>query len=267
MGEAIDRELPGGKKDRFFAHLNACLPCRNEFELELLAKNVLRKTLSHIPTPSGVSESILDLIRSEAASARNEGSWLSRFFSKRFLAPALSAGIIVVLLILLFALPRGSGDDPYAHTAQNDIINQSLSNFALVRSGELRPSMVACYSDVVIGYFKEQDAEFAVSVISDDSCDWFGAMTNSYEGVKLAHIMYKRGNDLLYVYELRKQEALEGSAFSLPTAAKRSLAETGWYTDPQHEDCHVVLWTVNETLCAAVSTMKKDRLLALLTPR
>jgi len=266
MGEVIDRELPGDKKSRFFAHLNACLPCRNEYELELLAKNVLQKTLKHIPTPSTVSHAIIDLIRSQIPAPAEDGTWMSRFFAKRFLASALSAAIIVIALVGILMVPQGSGQDEYAHTTPNDIIYQSLDNFALVNSGELKPSMVACYSDVVIGYFQRQGVEFAVSVIADDSCDWFGAIANSYEGVKLAHIVYKRGNDLLYVYEVGKKEALEGSVLSLPAAAKASLVQTGWYTDPQHDGCNVVLWTVNETLCAAVSNMNKDRLLALLIP-
>ena len=69
------------------------------------------------------------------------------------------------------------------------------------------------------------------------------------------------------MYEVEKEQAMRGPILSLPSAARASLQETGWYTDPQHKDCNVVLWTVNKTLCAAVSTMKKDRMLALLTAK
>ena len=266
-GDALDRSLPVEKKSDFFAHLKACPPCRNEYEIELLAKSVIRRTLKLIPTPFEVSQTILQLIRGQAGGTVKKQSWLSRFLSWRFLAPTLATGIVGLVIAFLLILPPGSVNNEYAHTASNDIINQSLKNFTLVQSGELKPSMIACYSDVVVGYFQRQNYEFAVSIPSDDSCDWYGAVANTFDDVNVAHIVYKRGDDLLYVYEVKKADALEGSALSLPVAAKESLTQTGWYTDPQHKDCNVVLWTVNETLCAAVSTMKKDRLLAFLSPQ
>ncbi|MBF8248969.1 MAG: zf-HC2 domain-containing protein [Bacteroidetes bacterium] len=64
------------------------------------------------------------------------------------------------------------------------------------------------------------------------------------------------------MYEVKKIEALEGASLSMPPAAKQALAEKGIYTDPLHPGCNVVVWTANETLCAAVSTMNKDKLLA-----
>ena len=264
-GDALDRGLPGDKKSAFLAHLKACPPCRNEYEIELLAKNVVRQTLKHVPTPSSVSQTVVQLLRSQIEKAQGR-SWLDRLLSWRFLAPTLAAGAIVLALTALLIVPRETSSDS-AHTAGNDIINQSLKNFSLVQSGELKPSLIACYSDVIVGYFQRQNFQFTVSVLSDDSCDWYGAMANTYDGVNLAHIVYKRGDDLLYVYEVKKADALVGSVLSLPAAAKESLARTGWYTDPQHNDCNIVLWTVDETLCAAVSTMRKDRLLALLSPR
>lgn len=264
-GDALDRNLSGDRKFDFLAHIKVCPPCRNEYEIELLAKNVVGRTLKHLPTPQAVSQAILRLVRNEGEAPRF--SWFSRLFSWRFLAPALGLGILLIALTVILVTPNDSSNKAYLHTAENDIINQSLHNFALVQSGQLKPSMIACYSDVIVGYFQKQNVEFAVSVVSDDSCDWYGAVANTYDGVNVAHIVYKPGDELLYVFEVKKTDALEGSVLSLPAAARESLARTGWYTDPQHEECNVVLWTVNETLCAAVSTMKKDRLLAFLSPQ
>ncbi|HTP13884.1 MAG TPA: hypothetical protein VMM37_09640, partial [Bacteroidota bacterium] len=59
-------------------------------------------------------------------------------------------------------------------------------------------------------------------------------------------------------------QVLEGSALVMPPAARTSLQKTGWYTDPHHPRCNVVVWISNETLCVAVSSMKKDEMLAML---
>lgn len=251
----------------FFAHLRACLQCRNEYELELLGKNIVRTNVPRVPLPERVHQKVLSALQLDSSYSPRRVSWLERLFSGRILAPVLTAALAIVVLLIAFNVPLTQSTDQFSHTASNDIINQSLKNFALVRSGALKPSMVACYPDVIVGYFHRQDVDFAVSVLSDDSCDWYGAMSNNYGGVKLAHIVYKRGDDLLYVYEVNKEQAMKGPVLTLPAAARMALNQTGWYTDPQHKDCNVIVWTVDKTLCAAVSTMKKDRMLALLTTK
>lgn len=256
----VDRDLPDNVRAAMLGHFDLCRICRNEYEFQLLAKRIIRSHLSRSSTPSHVQSSVL------AAIAREEQSPSARrFFSSRPFAPAVVAGLAAVILLVIVNFPHTVTQDDFAHNAANDVINRSVQNFFLVRSGELKPSMVACYPDIVVGYFQEQGLDFAVSVPADDSCDWYGAVVSSYEGSKEAHIVYKRGDDIVYVLEINKDRVQPGSTLSLPPAARQSLAETGWYTDPQHEQCNVVVWTNDETLCAAVSTMNKDRLMALLT--
>lgn len=262
--EAVDRGLSGEPRNALFAHLDRCNPCRVEYELQLLAKQVLSTKIVKASTPDAVRSSILTALEREMQGPTFAGSFRTWFAPHRI---ALAGGFAAILLAALFFLPQSLNEADFEHTSANDVINRSVQNFSLVRSGEFKPSMIACYPDIVVGFFQEQGVDFAVSIPVDDSCDWYGAVSDTWDGVKQAHIMYKRGDDLLYVYEVSKDVALAGSALTLPAAARKSLAETGWYTDPQHQDCNVVLWVVNETLCAAVSTMNKDRMLAVLTSR
>lgn len=252
--------MPEDVRAAMLGHFDLCRICRNEYEIQLLTKRILRDRLKRTVTPAPVQTAVLNALDRETAT----GTVVRRLplFSSRAFAPA--AVIATAILLIILNIPRTVTEDEFAHDAVNDVINRSVQNFFLVRSGDLKPSMVACYPDIVVGYFEQQDIDFAVSVPADDSCDWYGAVVDSYEGAKQAHIVYKRGEDILYVLEVNRNTAQPGSTFSLPPAARRSLAETGWYTDPQHDGCNVVVWTVNETLCAAVSTMNKDRMLALL---
>ena len=260
--DAVDRLLPEDLHSAVLIHLKLCAPCRSEYELQLLAKQIVTAKLKKSPTPDHVRRDVIAALDKEASVP--PGFFLGTFFTQGRL---VAAGAALILLVVLLNIPTSLNENDYAHTSVNDVINRSVRNFSLVRSGEMKPSMIACYPDILVGYFKEQGMDFAVSVPVDDSCDWYGAVSDTYDGVKQAHIVYKRGNDLLYVYEVSKNAALLGSTFSLPAAARKSLAETGWYTDPQHADCNVVLWTVNETFCAAVSTMNKDRMLAVLATK
>lgn len=257
-GEMLDREVSPARKEELLAHLRACMACRQEFEIETLARNLVRSKLTRIPVPPPVAQAVMNSLPATATTP-----WTEVLLGSRVLTPALTAVAVIAMLFFFLSSPANES----FHPGENDIIRQSLENFALIQAGELRPNMVACYPEVVVGYFEEQNLNFAVSVIADDSCEWYGAIASTYNGVNLAHVVYKRQDDLLYVYEVRKGEALQGSILSLPESARKSLQETGWYTDPDHEGCNVVLWTVNETLCAAVSTMNKDRMLAFLTAK
>ncbi len=264
MGDAIDREIPQHVSKDFFSHLQLCPPCRNEYEIETLARNIVRSKVTRALTPSGVYHSIVDSLQHELQSDQEKKSWIERIFGGRIIAPVLTAGLAIIVFFFFLNRPSDSADGEFTHNASNDVINQSLANFSLVQSGELKPS-IFCYPEVMVSYFEKDSLQFAVRLPSMDSCNWYGAISNEYSGIKLAHVIFKRGQDLIYIYQVGKSEALRGSILGLPPPAKKALAETGWYTDPSHPDCNVVLWTADDALCAAVSSMKKDRLLALLT--
>ena len=95
----------------------------------------------------------------------------------------------------------------------------------------------------------------------------YGGSASECSGVKQAASGLQDGKRLVYVFEVSDDDALYGTQVSLPLAAKRALAQSGWYTDPDHPDCNVILWKTDEAVCVAVSTMKKAQLLALLTTR
>jgi anti-sigma factor (TIGR02949 family) len=266
IGYALDGELPKEHEGEFRRHVTLCPPCRSTYELEALAKRIVRSTIKRVPTPPHVYETVVRTLRVEQEMAQEgaaSGWWEG---IRRFLVPGLALGIAAVVFVLMLT-PTSRTDQASRHTAANDMINQSIVNFALIRSGELRPSMISCYPEGVIGFFERNGLRFAVNVKNLESCEWYGAIASEYNGVKLAHVVYKMGDDLMYVVQVSENDVQQGSLLQIPAAARKALAETNWYTDPDHPDCNVVLWRDNGTLCAAVSTMKKDRILALLTTK
>ncbi|HXG38687.1 MAG TPA: zf-HC2 domain-containing protein [Bacteroidota bacterium] len=267
IGHALDGELPKEHEAEFRRHVTVCSPCRNAYELETLAKNIVRSKLKRVPTPPHVYETVVRTLRveQEVAPSSDSSSWWERILHRRFLFPALAMGVVAVVFLMF--TPTNYSDQATRHTAANDIINQSIVNFALVRSGEIKPTMISCYPEGVIGFFERNGLRFAVNVKNIESCEWYGASSSEYNGVKLAHVVYKIGDDMMYVFQVSENDVQQGSLFQLPPAAREALAETNWYTDPEHPDCNVVLWRDKGTLCAAVSTMKKDRILALLTAK
>lgn len=262
FGDAIDGTLSLNVRDEFFKHLSLCRLCKNEFELESITKQIVRKSVRRLRTPSMVRNAVLDTLRKEYQEGSEETTLFERLFTGRRLFPSLVTAFAVIALIFYFVPPEPSPSHLAVHTASNDIIFQSLQNFSSLREGRLKPKSVACDPTVIQSYFKKSGLQFAAETKVIDDCDWYGALHSEFEGVQLAHIMYQMGDDVTYVYEVKKDDAMEGSTLSIPPAAKEALSKTGWYTDPLHSDHSVVVWTSNGTLCAAVSTMEKDRLLA-----
>jgi hypothetical protein len=127
--------------------------------------------------------------------------------------------------------------------------------------------MVTTVPESMGEFFRHTDLQFGVDIPRFRNCDWSGGFASECSGVKKAHLLYKMGSELVYVVEVSDDDALYGTQVSLPLAAKKALAQSGWYTDPGHPDCNVILWKTDEAVCVAVSTMKKEQLLALLPTR
>jgi hypothetical protein len=265
FGDAIDRVLPPDVEGEFWKHLEACRKCRNALELERLSKQVVREHVKLLATPEHVRASVTKSLKEAYRdSLRRTGGWFERFLSPGVFVPALAGGVVFAAFVLLLTIPNESSYDMSAHNAPNDVINLTFKNFALIRSGQFQPALVACSPESIADFFQRNNLDFSVSVLKVP-CDSYSAIWTEYKGVKVAHVLYKIGGEMLYVYQVSQNEALNGPRLTLPPAAKIALARTGWYTDPRHPKCNVVVWTVNGTLCVASSTMKKEKLLAVLT--
>ena len=262
FGEAIDGKIPGGIFSALFEHLNACRICRKSFELETITKQIVRNTCSMVVTPPQIFQSVLANIETEPEQPASFYHWIDEFFSMRKTLPALAGTIVVVALLVFFNSPA-TLEESDVHTASNDIIVQALQNFARLQRGELKPTRTATKPGDVHDFLNSSGMNFAI-VQSIDCCRKYGATTSEYGGVKLAHVVYTMDDDVMYVYEVLKRNVMEGSTLIMPPAARTALRKTGWYTDPHHPECNVILWISDETLCAAVSYLKKDQMLALL---
>ncbi|MCU0452762.1 MAG: hypothetical protein MUE68_03825 [Bacteroidetes bacterium] len=252
----------------FNGHLRSCTVCRRDFELESATRSLLRSAVAPVVTPEAVRRSVVDAIRAEARSAqRAERRDLWSVIFGRVPAPVVGFGLAAVLIAFLL-FPIGRNDDLIRDAAANDVITQTATNFQLIRDGKVKPAITSCSPEQVSAYLESQHMPFLVILRPIERCDGYSAIVNEYDGVRLAHVVYKMGDDLLYVYQVRKEEAIgEKAHLTMPTAAREAIERTGWYTDPQHPDGNVVMWEDNGTLCAAASTMPKEKMMAVLASR
>jgi hypothetical protein len=229
---------------------------------------MVRQYVKKIPTPRSIQSSILKSLRLEFELREPvQEYWLASLFSPRVVVSSLAGGIVAALFFLMVSTRVDPSFQMTAHTSSNDIIHQSFANFALLQAGKMQPAMVTIVPENIDNFFRNSNLQFDVHILKFRNCDWCRGSTSECGGVKKAHLLYKMGSELVYVFEVSDDDALYGTQVSLPLAAKRALAQSGWYTDPGHPDCNVILWKTDEAVCVAVSTMKKEQLLALLPTR
>jgi len=262
FGEAIDGIISAGSRQSFLEHLGICRGCRRSFELEAITKATVKSLCSRATTPPEVVQSVLLNLSSRSQSLSPFFEWIQDTFTLRRLLPALAVTVAIVVGLVFFN-PRTAVEESDVHTASNDVIFQSLRNFSMLQTGQLKPSMVTNKAEDIHQFLNKSGLDFAI-VQPMDCCRSYGALTSEYNGVKLAQVVYTMNDDVMYVYQVRKENVFDGSTLIIPPAARTALEKTGWYTDPNHPKCNVVLWIANNTLCAAVSSMKKDEMLALL---
>ncbi len=265
-GSAIDGFLARDVKTEFQTHLERCKPCRQEIALEKLSKQLVQRHVSWIPTPRSIQTLVLTSLHQEyKAAGSGDDSWMARVTRFSILVPALAGGAVAAVFFLLVGIPSDRSSRLSAHTAENDIIHQSFETFALLKTGQLAPALVSSAPESVSAFFQRSSLQFGVQIPYIRGSDWCGGSASDINGVKQAHLLYKLGDEWVYVCETSGDDAMSGTQLSLPPAAKIALARSGWYTDPMHPNCNVVVWKKDEVVCVAVSTMGKKQLLVLLT--
>ena len=260
--EAVDNRLQSESKQYFAAHANACPACRNEFEMERITKDVLHERVHHRSIPNELYSSLIATVRGIRPEPKN---WLEVIFGEAFLNPAVA--LVALLVVVVGAVSLLQKNNAMPLSANRNIIAQSINNYSAAITGALKPTLVSHDPGDIQSYLAK-DTPFDVSVATLEGCDWCGGVLSEINGVRLVHVVYKIGGEgILYVYQVDINEALHGNTIGLPENAKAALANTGWYFEQTPDKCNVVLWKHKNTLCAAVSRMEKDKMVAILSDK
>jgi len=259
ISEAVDDRLLSDLKHQFIHHASICLPCRNEYEVDQITKSIVRTTVHRREVPSELYYAVLTEVKKSQSSQR---SWLEVIFGEAFLNPAVA--LVALIMVAVGAVSLLQRENAVPISADKNIIAQSINNYSATMAGVLKPTFISHDPGDVKDYLAK-DTPFEVDVAALSGCDWCGGVLSSFNGVKLAHVVYKIGGEgLLYVYQVDINEAMHGTRISLPENAKASLAKTGWYFEQTYDKCNVVLWRHKNTLCAAVSMIEREKMVALL---
>jgi hypothetical protein len=192
-------------------------------------------------------------------------SWFERLLASPLLTPLLAGSLAIVALTLFLSEPHQAPNGSAPVQTKTDIVAHSLDNFRLIKNGSLTPTVVLCDPDSVIDYFKTSGVSFPAEVRRLKDCNWYGAIANEIAGVRLAHVVYKVRDEMMYVFEVSKDQVNGESPLTMTAEVRNELESSGWYyADAEEPGQNLILWLNRGVVCAAVSTMKKEQMLELL---
>lgn len=262
VSAAVDNRLKPEEMVSFLAHGGKCAPCRYEYEIEIVTKSVVRSKARMVHAPVALIERIAEQLESDTRSTTPlNSSWWDELLRYRAVKPALAFGFACILVILFLNLPHNPDAIP---VQSNDVITQSLANYQSVVRGDIKPQLASSMPANLQNFFADK-TDFPVVLPKMKDCSLLGGVSNEYSGVKLAHVMYNHGGEIVYMYQTCWETVMKGEKLNLPQGAKDELHRTGWFTQTDPAGCTVVLWKKDRTLCCAVAHMSKDDLVACLT--
>jgi len=254
LTDAVDNRLNESDKKDFETHISQCQSCRNDYELDTLTKDFVQSKITRHTTPHEIALRIKQDIEKQVASEQPAKGFLTRF-------PYARAAVIAMLVIgVAFVMYLIYSPDIQNTVQAANMMDQSIENYGLFLAGTIQPQQIGQNADDLREYFYER-LDFPVALKPVKDCEWVGGVLSDFQGLPLAHIVYKMPAGIVYVYQAKWQEVLNGNKISLSNGAVTALNQNGWYMNGTHDDYSVVMWLYNdETVCTAVSAMEKSKL-------
>jgi len=260
---AVDGRLTGKNLELFKEHARLCPSCRHDFEDERSLASLIRSRLRPARVPECVLASILAGTRdSNAPGATPVSGLFARALHSRRAAPVLA--FVLSFAVIVFTLSRHAtpeGAESAGFVSGGDVVRQSASNYEAVLKGEIVPQVVSDRQENVRTYFQGKTS-FPVFIPAMKECTLVGGVVNEYHGMRLAHVLYRHGFQLIYLCQVCRESVMKGDTLHLSREATNDLNRTGWHCCTAPGGVAVVLWIKGGTLCAAVSPMNSEHLMA-----
>ncbi len=267
MSGAVDNQLLHDESSEFQHHIEICGSCREEYELERLTKAYLRRKITFVDVPYDVERAIVEQFSSESQSAilkpkeDKGGGFISRLFKNRIFQPVLAVGMVAVIGIVLFfankpnlILPNSKVPAEVLST-QEDALSLAEINFQDVLSGKFKPEVTAVAMPEVASYIS-QNAGYTVQFPAVASADWIGGSVSNFSGNKMAQVVYKMGEDYIYICSFPKN-AVDSKRISFPSRCSNAIENNGWFWSENSNGDIQAAWSDAGHVCIATSNLER----------
>jgi hypothetical protein len=279
MSGAVDNQLLRDETKDFYDHIEICGSCRDDYELEKLTKAYLKKKITFVDVPYDVEKAIMAQFSSHVPQKRRRG-FISRLFSNSMFQPILAVGIVLIIGIVLFFANKPNIILPILQepasvvSTRQDALSLAETNFQDVLSGKFKPEITAAAISDVASYLN-QNAGYAMRLPSVASADWIGGLVSSYDGNKMAQVVYKMGEDYIYICSFPRNvvdsppkadaPSVREKIF-LPLKCTKAIENKGWFWSENSNGDTQAAWSSDDHVCIATSNLEKNDLVVYLRP-
>lgn len=235
-------------------------------------KNSIKSNANlRMEAPASLHTSILSSIRSESSQnttttntqprqlvAAPEPSLLQRVMS--WLMQPIVAFPLLIVAIGGGYLLNSQRQQQLTSVNHWDFHDESFTNYDLITKGQLKLQKATSNYDELLTFFKEQGINYDI-VHPKINAQLVGGVVSEHNGQKLAHLVYKYHDSLVYMYEA-PEHLFANHTLEIP-ARVAGYAQSGrWYSegDAKHS---WMFWRVKSTYCSVVADIPKEELAGL----
>lgn len=269
MSGAVDNQLHSGESHDFNEHIEICGSCRNEYELEKLTKAYIKRKITFVEVPYDLERAIMEQLAAAQSSEHHNG-FFSRLISNRIFQPILAVGLVFAMAVILFfankpnlIMPTSDNETTVnAPTGSEDVFSLAMNNFQDILSGKFKPQVTAVAMSDVASYLN-QNAGYSIPLPSVASADWIGGAVSDYRGDKMAQVIYKMGEQYIYICSFPKR-ILDSKKTLFPSKCAKAVTSNQWFWGQDANGDTQAAWSSGDHICIATSNLEKKELTGIL---
>lgn len=246
---------------------------RNRFIFEKLTKEKFNQGVKKIETPVYVYKKIGEGINEYIKKSSNPVSKFSADiyssqinFQKSNLKRNLIYSSVAFIFLILAAFGLNSFLNKNPEIRENDLVAVSRSIFDKVSSGQIKPQVQSSNAKELADSMNKY-LDFKVYIPDVKEAVLIGGVCNEINGEKLAHIIHKKGNVIIYTLQASKLHVLTNKDRIILCDEFKDNVNNGknWFPCRNDKTRTAVIWFKDNVICSTISTIEPEEITSTLT--
>lgn len=248
---------------------------RNRFIFEKLTKERFFQSNKKIETPvyvyKNIGEGINEYIKKSSNSNQipkiNSDIYSQQIsIQKSNLRRNLIYSSVAFIFLLMAAFGLNNFLNKNPEIRENDIVAVSRNIFDKVSSGQIKPQIQSSNAEELADSMNKY-LDFKVYIPDVKDAVLIGGVCNEINGEKLAHIIHKKGNIIIYTLQASKLHVLTNKDRIILCDEFKENVNSGknWFPCKNDKSRTAVIWFKDNVICSTISTIDPDEITSTLT--